>query len=472
MITLPLKFHEATALRIGRLFVVAVGAGCLAVAFYRMPAWLEIWSVGTVAMVITAAGSLLVIALLVALRGSARAVERVALEVVLLGGALVAANTILLLRASDTWSDNPLAQHFIARERAAERQHLPFDRRNRLDVVRDLRAHGLDAVLGIAQSAGTSGAVAAAVRERGILPLSNASNTYVVECNEGAGFFQFRSDEYGFNNRPGLASGPIDIAVIGESLALGHCVPPSRSAVDKLRARHPRTANFGVAGSRVLSQLGVLREYVQPLQPPITLWFLNTNFAEPRDEGRQPLLLKYLDDPSFSQHLRERSNEVDSFVREVLLPLTRQSDESLRSELEAPRRPPIDRLLKLEDVRNLVDFGPSSRRSLPPPDLGHFERALDAALEAVHEWNGRLIVVVLPNFEISTQRAQNVARYRGVLAAVERSGAEVVDGVEVFAAQPDFRDLYTLRISNHPSERGHALLAEAILSAIDDKEVP
>ena len=44
-----------------------------------------------------------------------------------------------------------------------------------------------------------------AVRERGLLPLSNVSSTNVVECNEGNGYFVFRSDEFGFNNPPGLA---------------------------------------------------------------------------------------------------------------------------------------------------------------------------------------------------------------------------------------------------------------------------
>ena len=48
---------------------------------------------------------------------------------------------------------------------------------------------------------------------------------------------------------------------------------------------------------------------------------------------------------------------------------------------------------------------------------------------------------------------------------------EVVNGAELFAAQPDVRSLYTLRIDNHPSEKGHALLADAILAALRHKEV-
>ena len=143
---------------------------------------------------------------------------------------------------------------------------------------------------GFAQPITGSSEIASAVRERGLLPLSNVSSTNVVECNEGNGYFVFRSDEFGFNNPPGLASGPVDIAIIGESLALGHCVPPSTSAVDRIRNRFPRTANLSVTGSRVLAQLGVFREYVEPLEPPVIVWFLNLNYAEARDESSQPLL--------------------------------------------------------------------------------------------------------------------------------------------------------------------------------------
>jgi hypothetical protein len=471
MISFSLKLEEPTTVRLGRLLVLAAGVGALGAAVYRVPAWLEIFRVGFVAVAIAAAAGLVVLAFAIALKASARAVNRVALEIVFLGAALLSVEVILLGRSPELWPEDALAQRAIARERAALKQGMSYDRRLRPDVVAELRARGLDAVSGVAQSAGTTGIVADAIRARGLLPLSNASNAYVVECNEGNGYFQFRSDEFGFNNPPGLAAGPVDIAVIGESLALGHCVAPSRSAVELLRAQHPRTANFGVAGSRVLSQLGVLREYVQPLRPPLVLWFVNANFAEPRQEAAQPLLTSYLDDPHYSQHLRERPHEVDAFVREVLVPLNRSGAEDLREELAtASRRFPLERLFKLREVRSLLDFGPAARREPPPPDLAYFERALAQAASTVHGWGGRLIVVILPSYELSMGLAQNTARYEAVRDAVAASGVGLVDGVSLFAAQTDYPSLYTLRIDNHPNAKGHALLADAILAAIRHEE--
>ena len=471
MISFSVRVAEPTSVRLLRLLVIAAGAGALAVAVYRAPAWLDTWTAGYVAAIVAGAAVLLVLAVAIALRASARAIERVAIEVVFLILALLAGEAILLGRSPESWPDGALAQRTVARERAALKQGLSYDRRLAPDVAGELRARGFDAVSGVAQSAGTTGVVASAVRERGILPLSNASNAFVVECNEGNGYFQFKADEFGFNNPPGLAAGPIDIAVIGESLALGHCVAPSRSAVDLLRAQYPRTANFGVAGSRVLSQLGVLREYVQPLRPPLVIWFVNTNYAEPRQEAQQPLLTRYLDDPSYSQHLRQRAAEVDAFVREVLVPLNRSGAEELRDELDDSSRFPLDRLFKMRELRSLLDLGPAVRRAPQAVDMSYFERALGQAAGSVQEWGGRLIVVILPSYEISTGLALNRARYEAVQSIVAASRVDFVDAVAAFAAQPDYASLYTLRIDNHPSAKGHALIADAILAAIRREEV-
>jgi hypothetical protein len=302
--------------------------------------------------------------------------------------------------------------------------------------------------------------------------LSNAAKALVVECNEGPGYLQFRSDRFGFNNPLGLAAGPVDVAVIGESLALGHCVAPAASAVERLRARFARTANFGVAGARVLSQLGVFREYVEPLEPPVVVWFLNLNFAEPRHESSQPILLRYLDDASFSQGLRRRQHDVDAFVREVAAPLALQRDRGLRAELERPAEFPFARVGKLYEIRRLAGFGSVMQRPPAPPDLDYFVRALEHMSEATGRWGGRLVVLILPSYSLSVQNARAVARYDAVTKALRAREVEVVDGAALFAAEPDFLSLYTLRIDNHPNERGHAVLADAVIAAIDSKEMP
>lgn len=450
-----------------RLYVAAAGLGPPFVATLRADDWLQTWNLALIAGAIGAAAALLVLAIGVAVRGSARMVKRVATEISALGCALVVAEVALVARAPETWPDNPRVQRMMVRERAAERYGVEYEARLRADVVRDFRSRGVDALPGFAQIVGSSPSVSQAIRDRGLVPLSNASHALIIECNEGPGFLKYYSDELGFNNPPGVASGPLDVAVIGESLAVGHCVPPSKSTVDLIRARYPRTANFGVAGSRVLAQVGVFREYAAPLEPPLVVWFVNSNFALPRTELDQPVLVKYLEDPEFSQGLRSRQGEVDSFVREVLVPLNLARDEQLRTEIAHVSSFPLARMMKFRDVRGLIDIPRALKRPQSEPDLSHFERAVDLVVDSTHRWGGTVMVAMLPSFGLSKGDPATVARHDAVLRVLENRPVSVVDGGALFAAQADVESLYNLGIENHPSEKGHALLAGAIIAAIE-----
>ncbi|HVJ31458.1 MAG TPA: SGNH/GDSL hydrolase family protein [Gammaproteobacteria bacterium] len=237
-----------------------------------------------------------------------------------------------------------------------------------------------------------------------------------------------------------------------------------------MRAQLPRTANFGVAGSRVLSQLGIFREYVEPLEPSVVVWFVNVNFAEPRQESEEPILMRYLHEASFSQGLRQRQGDVDSFVREVMVPLHLQRDRALREELGTASAFPFDHMMKLAEIRGVVDLDVAARRAPEKPNLSDFELAVDRVAETARGWGGRVLVVILPSYEISVGRPEDVERYRAVSDALRESAVTVVDGAALFAAEPDYLPLYTLHIDNHPSERGHALLAEAVVAAINSRE--
>jgi hypothetical protein len=237
-----------------------------------------------------------------------------------------------------------------------------------------------------------------------------------------------------------------------------------------VRAQIPRTANFGVAGSRVLSQLGVFREYVEPLEPSVVVWFVNVNYAEPRQESEQPLLMRYLRDASFSQGLRQRQRDVDSFVRDVMVPLHQQRDRELRNELWGSSAFPFEQVMKLAEVRRVVDLEVAAQRAPEPPSLGEFQLAVDRVAETARQWGGSLIVVILPSYEISVGRPADVARYEAVSDALRDSAVTVVDGAALFAADPEYLRLYKLGMDNHPSELGHAVLGDAVVAAINSRE--
>jgi hypothetical protein len=404
----------------------------------------------------------------VAVRGGERAAKRLAWELVALGSALIAAELLIQATTAGADSDDPLVQRRAAREHAARRQGVDFDARPSWEVVRTLRATGTDALLGIPRSMVGSELVRDRL-PRDFYPLGYASNAEIVECNEGRGFLRFRTDEYGFNNPPGLvASRNVEVAVVGESLALGQCVAPDKSAVASIRERYPRTANFGVTGARILSQLAVFREYVEPLRPPVVVWFVNTAFADPKEEAREPLLLRYLD-RSFSQDLRHRQPEIDAALRDVIAPLGYASlQRSERAHADAMQR--VRRTLRLPNVRRLIAPPQSWRRPGPPAELDHFKTVLQLATRAASSWRGRLVIVVLPSYGDTTGERLSRERYRAVVAALEELSLDGVDGAQLFRDQIDPLGLYMLRISNHPNERGHALLGDAVVKAIASRD--
>jgi hypothetical protein len=214
----------------------------------------------------------------------------------------------------------------------------------------------------------------------------------------------------------------------------------------------------------------VFREYVEPLEPPTVVWFINVNFAEPRYESDRPELMRYLDDASFSQGLRHRQRDVDSFIREVMVPLHLRRDRALREELEEPSPFPLDRVVKLKEIRSVVASQSAIRRPPTIPDLSIFERSVDLVAKTAAGWGGDVIAVILPSYELSAGQPTNVARYEAVADVLRASPVKVVDGVALFAAEPDFSSLYILRMDNHPNERGHAIIAEAVVEAIESRE--
>ena len=134
-----------------RLFVAAVGVVTVLFALYRAPVWFDTWSPGAVAASVGAAFVLLLVTIAVAVRGSAPAVRRVAVEIAFLGGALVTAEATLLMLAPQDWSDSPFVQQIAARERAAHSEGIVFDARLRNDVTHELLAAGQNAVPGLFQ---------------------------------------------------------------------------------------------------------------------------------------------------------------------------------------------------------------------------------------------------------------------------------------------------------------------------------
>jgi hypothetical protein len=273
----------------------------------------------------------------------------------------------------------------------------------------------------------------------------------------------FHTDEFGFNNPPGvIASRAVDVAAVGASFTLGHCVSSGEGIVARLRQVHPRFANFGMAGSGTLSMLGTFREYVEPLKPRVVLWIMHPWTADTRDELADPILRRYLE-PDFSQHLFERREEIDRTWRSVSIPVQYEIDHRAHMAGLAMDRNRFAGFLTLSALRRRLHLNELLAKPAPPPDLGPFRQSITLAQVATESWGGRFIVVIMPLYaEVVAHELAEPLHHDHLTAMLRAMGIEVIDTVPVFLSVPDPRTLYVMGRNNHPTPAGHELLARFV----------
>ena len=223
----------------------------------------------------------------------------------------------------------------------------------------------------------------------GLYPLSHASNAVVVQCNESGRYYFYRTDEWGFNNPPGvLAAGDIDVALVGESYFQGFCLPESQSLAGRIRKNYPRTANFAVAGNRLLGQLGSFREYVEPTRPRVVLWAVNPHFAVMDEETRDPTLARYLD-PTYSQHLLARQRDIDRLVRDYRDSGASRARSAVADQGTERAIERFQRAWLLPETREQIGrLVGDSKPARDGPDLAEFVESLRLAKRATERWGG------------------------------------------------------------------------------------
>ena len=370
------------------------------------------------------------------------------------------------------------------RMKTIQETHQEFDTRSRLDVVLDMRAHGVKAypdvfpmVLFKPSSRMEIQSVLVSQGEE-FLPVAGMAMTTTVFCNESGEYIVYESDEHGFHNPRGIwVRKPVELLALGDSYTHGVCVPSEKGFVAVIRARRPNTVNLGVNSHGPLTSLATLKEYGPTLKPKLVLWFYyEGNDLRDLDgwEKNSPLLMKYVSS-SFSQHLFERQPEIDRVLKEYLdaamakatAPVAFESIVKLQHLRQAVQsfyeRRPVEQGLPAELLEHLRHRGAPAAAE----DLHLFERILAEAQATAGTWNGRLVFVYLPTWE--RYRIPELAskdRDR-VLGIARRLNLHVVDMHPVFAAHPDPLSLFPFRRYAHYNEAGHRLVGEEVLKHIE-----
>jgi hypothetical protein len=349
------------------------------------------------------------------------------------------------------------------RMQVAKAQGVSFDVRGRFEVIMDLRAKGIDAVgTALPRSAMRSPFKVNGIR---ILPLGGISNKVTVLCNEAGFHLVYKSDEHGFHN-PAQLWPNADLVAVGDSFAMGHCVPSDKNFVSLIRSRYPKTINLGMSGNGPLVELGAIKEYAPLLKPKVVLWFYFGNDIENLEEEKEnEILLRYLDDDKFTQSLLARQQEIDpalsaEFERQLEIEMARK---------RASKSPVLDAyaFVKLQSLRQRLGLtSPNSRAvrnraEIQPTTMELFEKVLSTAKNTVAELGATLYFIYLPGYYGS-----NPKKNEPILGIVRGLGISIIDITPVFA-QHDRLSLFPFGLFGHYNEKGHRLVAEEVLKTLE-----
>lgn len=356
-------------------------------------------------------------------------------------------------------------------------ENRPYDFRTYHRVVRDLRLSGDRAYPSLFPRA--------LLHEKSFtasfLPLGSISATTTVYCNEGGEYMIYRSDEHGFHNPAGIWESELDIAAVGDSFSQGACVASESNFVSRIRRRYPNTLNLGMGGNGPLLALAGIQEYLADQEPKLVLWFFfeGNDLGDLPDEFKNARLRRYLEDSSFRQNLTARQPEIDKSLRrlaDTTLSLHTEAAPMLDSVTHRQDfRTTLVRVARLSHLRGLLNrlfddpLGYSEHNQTAQVEL--LSQTLRRARSLVESWDGQLLFVVLPSWELAvggSDRRQRVVA--AALSAADTAGVETLNLGPSFRQQQDQAGAFVYP-GSHYSEAGHRIVADAVLRQINTQRI-
>ncbi len=350
---------------------------------------------------------------------------------------------------------------------AATKMGVEFDKRERLEVIEELIAEGVDVV--------------PAVRPRDVLnldkellPLGGVANRTTVGTNENGYYMIYPSDRYGFNNPDAeWDNEQVEWLLTGDSFTEGIAVHPGEDIAGQIRAvAHESVISLGRSGNGPLMELAEIIEYAEAVRPKKVLWV----YFEENDlrgdiirDQKIPLLMQYMED-GFSQNLINRQKEIDSRLLEFIELKKAEMQTDIQSQKYKTR------WMRLFAIRNLIGFDVEVDIDHGEVDADDpiFANILTKAKTVVDAWGGALYFVYLPeyfrysNLPVSHDHFRKKAK---IINVVKGLNIPVVDiHQEVFADHPDPLALFPFRVNGHYNADGYAEVAKAIVDSVKEHE--
>jgi hypothetical protein len=368
-----------------------------------------------------------------------------------------------------------------SRREAATKLGQEFDNRTKREVVLAMRAEGIPAVPTFQPEYFFLKAGFIDIDGKHAIPLGGVANRRTVFCNESGEWLTYQSDEHGFHNPKGLYTpGKVDVVAVGDSFTIGQCVCSDENFVARVRKKHPATINLGAAGNGPLCSLAALTEYAKPLRAKNVIWcYYEGNDLLDLSREKKSLLIRYLQDPSFSADLlshqpaidRDLLKIIDAELKKPAAPAEGQAPENEIASQSQSTAFTASTILQLARVRTgLGDLlrGSSRLAAQNEVEINLLKEVLRSAKERTERFGGKLYFVYLPAYE-RFARLRYPSRHGRIKEIVAEVNLPFIDIDQAFRDHGDPLALFPFRIWGHYTRDGHRIVGEAILEALDGK---
>jgi hypothetical protein len=291
----------------------------------------------------------------------------------------------------------------------------------------------------------------------------------------------YESDEHGFNNPLGSWKNKINVALIGDSFVHGACVKAGDDIASQLRKHNLNTLNLGIGSAGPLIYSAVLKEYAAQAKPEIVVWsFYAVDIRDPMAEKFSPTLMRYLEDPLFSQNLYSNQAHVDLIIREYYKIAYQKRLDELH-ELRNNRRKLItNRLIKeglqLTKLRERIRYLGGRKEvteGYESEKLKLFEKTLRNAKKQTESWGGKFIFMYLPDWytygapydTFGIKVDANFLLRKDVLRIAKEVGVPVLDiQAQVFDKSEDPLSFFNWRTYGHYNLKGYTAVSDELYS--------
>lgn len=313
-----------------------------------------------------------------------------------------------------------------------------------------------------------------------LIPLKGPinSNSLGQYSNENGNYKIYKNDKYGFRNDNKIYDKKIVNLIIGDSFAEGLPLEQSKNVssilIDKFDLN---TANYGVAGTSLISYYAVFKEYAKQIKPNnvIVFYYEGNDFLMLNSE-KNSFLSKYLKE-NFTQNLIKKNYEVNKSLK-ILENYTQNlynvsTNQEFQKEKKLFNKERMIDFLEIQNLRSILNI------DLSVPDYSMetnlFKKIIRNINEQTQEWGGELIFVYIPswgryndNYKFEGNNAKYIFNLKNSLINyLKKSSIKYIDLDKEFIKSNNPSKYYNFDFYGHLNDEGYMLLSELINSKVN-----